>query len=76
MFLASYLLLGVLLVAESIVMAYVMRGTVRAALNHHIQRSTPAGLRPKVSDRTGVSVAPGSVSSQIVDGYASSAAEQ
>jgi hypothetical protein len=43
-FVASYLLLAALLIAESLVLAYVLRGTVRAALDHEVRRSSPTGM--------------------------------
>ncbi len=47
MFIASYILLGTLLLAESLILAYVLRGVVRAALDHQARRSSPIGLPPE-----------------------------
>ena len=42
----GYLLLTMLLVTESLVMTIVLRGTLRAAIEHQLRRSTPIGLVP------------------------------
>jgi hypothetical protein len=45
-FIASYFLLGAVLLVESFTLAYVLRGTVSAALAHEVRRSSPIGLSP------------------------------
>jgi hypothetical protein len=47
-FVTSYFLLALLLISESMVLAYVLRGTIRAALDHEARRSSPIGLSPTI----------------------------
>ena len=49
-FMASYFLLATILTLESLVLGYVLRGTVSVALDHEVRRSSPIGLRPKARD--------------------------
>lgn len=51
-FAASYVVLGFLLMIESLVLAYVLRGTVRAAVDHEARRSSPIGLPPEFGGPT------------------------
>ena len=48
-FTAGYFLLTALLLTESLVLAYVARGAVRAAVDHEARRSSPIGLLPDIS---------------------------